>query len=153
MERRTRSGARPCGRPFRSWRRNNDVIQLSEVLLMKTKTIKTPSMGLKLLVSFCAKCHDSVVKSQLLRHSHTTRHNHWDGSSPQKEKPRFAKKPFFSVRSRFSWFFLSEKESLKGLTAWVVRLSGCLHTSRISTHGVNILTRVSLSERGFSGFC
>ena len=59
---------------------------------MKTKTRKTPSVGLKLSVSFCAKCHDSVVKSQLLRHSHTTRHNHWHGSSPQKEKPRFAKK-------------------------------------------------------------
>ena len=136
-------------------------------------------MGLKLLVSFCAKCHDSVVKSQLLRHRHTTRHNHWHGSSPQKEKPRFAEKQFFSVRSRFSWsllfqrtpdaprhnpnkfgfcprfswFFLSEKESLKGLTALVVRLSGCLHTSRISTHGVNTLARVSLSERGFKGFC
>ncbi len=116
-------------------------------------------MGLKLLVSFCAKCHDSVVKSQLLRHSHTTRHNHWCGSSPQKEKPRFAKKQLLlsankdKREKRFSWFFLSEKESLKGLTAWVVRLSGCLHTSRISTHGVNTLTRVSLSERGFKGFC
>ena len=51
-------------------------------------------MGLKLSLSFCAKCHDSVVKSQLLRHSHTTRHNHYHGSSPQKEKPRFAKKHF-----------------------------------------------------------
>ena len=72
-------------------------------------------MGLKLLVSFCAKCHDSVVKSRLLRHSHATRHNHWHGSSPQKEKHRFAKKTFFFVRSRFSCFFLSEKESLKGV--------------------------------------
>ena len=55
---------------------------------MKTKTKITPSMGLKLLLSFCVKCHDSVVKSLLLRHSHTTSHNHKRGSSPQKEKPK-----------------------------------------------------------------
>ena len=119
---------------------------------MKTKTIKTPSVCLKLLLSFCAKCHGSVVKSQLLRHSHTTRHNHCHGSSPQKEKTRFAEKQLLLLEKSeisFSCFFLSEKESLKGLTALVVRLSACLHTSRISTHGVNALTRASLSERGF----
>ena len=59
---------------------------------MKTKTIKTPSVGLILFQSLCAQCYDSVFKSALLRQSHTTRHNHWCGSSPQKEKPRFAKK-------------------------------------------------------------
>ena len=112
-------------------------------------------MGLKLLVSFCAKCHDSVVKSQLLRHSHATRHNHWHGSSPQKEKPRlFKPKKQLLLRGKhdekmFFWFFLSEKESLKGLTVLVVRLSGCLHTSRIRTNSVNAQQRASLSERGF----
>ena len=40
---------------------------------------------------------------------------------------------------RFSLFFLDEKESLKGITAFVVRLSGCLHTSSITTNGVNTL--------------
>ena len=128
---------------------------------MKTKTIKTPSVCFKLSMSFCAKCHGSVVKSQLLRHSHTTRHNHCHGSSPQKEKTRFAEITMFEilvsrlltlavcVEKCFSCFFLSEKEPLKGLTALVVRLSGRLHTSRISTHGVNALARASLSERGF----
>ena len=49
-------------------------------------------------------------------------------------------------------FFLSEKESLKGITVLVVRLSGCLHTSRIATNDVKTLARVSLSERGFLRF-
>ncbi len=60
--------------------------QLSEVPLMKTKTIKTPSVGLTLLLSICDKCYDTVFKSTLLRQSHTTRHNHCRGSIPQKEK-------------------------------------------------------------------
>ena len=131
------------------------------MLNINTKTRKTPSVGFKLSLSFCAKCHDFVVKSQLLRHSHTTRHNHRRGSILQKEKTRFAKKTMFEilvsrlltlavgVEKCFSCFFLSEKESPKGLTALVVRLSGRLHTSRISTYDVNTLTRVSLSERGF----
>ena len=55
---------------------------------MKTKTIKTPSVGLILFQSLCAQCYDSVFKSTLLRQSHTTRHTHWRGSSPQKEKPQ-----------------------------------------------------------------
>ena len=116
---------------------------------MKTKTIKNPSVGLTLILSICDKCYGSVVKSLLLRHSHTTRHNHCHGSIPQKEKPRFAKKTFFSVRSRFSFFFLDEKESLKGITVFGERLSGCLHTSRLATNGVNALPRVSFSARGF----
>ena len=53
-----------------------------------TKTIKTPSVGLTLILSICAKCYDSVFKSTLLRQSHTTRHNHGRGSIPQKEKQR-----------------------------------------------------------------
>ena len=133
------------------------MIQLSEVLLMKTKTIKTPSVGLILFQSICNKCYDSVFKSTLLRQSHITRHNHCRGSIPQKEKQR---KPFFSlhsgfnyVRSLFFGFFLDEKESLKGITVFVGRLAGCLHTSRITTNTVNTLTRVSFSARGFQGFC
>ena len=125
--------------------------------MKKTKTIKTPSVGLTLILSICDKCYDSVFKSTLLRQSHTTRHNHCRGSIPQKEKQR---KPFFSVhrwfncvRSLFSWFFLDEKESLKGITVYVVRLSECLHLSRIRTNGVNTLTSVSFSERVFDGFC
>ena len=133
------------------------LIQLSEVLLMKTKTIKTPSVGLTLILSICDNCYDSVFKSTLLRQSHITRHNHCRGSIPQKEKHR---KPFYSlhsgfnyVRSLFFWFFLDEKESLKGITVFVGRLGGCLHTSRITTNGVNTLIRVSFSARGFQGFC
>ena len=57
------------------------------------------------------------------------------------------------VRSLFSWFFLDEKEFLKGITVFVGRLAGCLHTSRITTNGVNTLTSVSFSARGFQGFC
>ena len=136
---------------------NYSLIQLSEVHLMKTKTIKTPSVGLTLILSICDKCYDSVFTSTLLRQSHTTRHNHCRGSITQKEKQR---KPFFSalsrfnyVRSLFSWFFLDEKESLKGITLFVGKLAGCLHTSRITTNTVNTLTRVSFSARGFQGFC
>ena len=55
---------------------------------MKTKTIKTPSVGLQLFQSLCAQCYDSVFKSALLHQSHTTSHNHWGGSSPQKEKTK-----------------------------------------------------------------
>ena len=125
--------------------------------MKRTKTIKTPSVGMMLILSICDKCYDSVFRSTLLRQIHTTRHNHCRGSIPQKEKQR---KPFFSVHrwsnyvySLFSWFFLDEKKSLKGITVFVGRLAGCLHTSRITTNGVNTLTRVSFSERGFIGFC
>ena len=125
--------------------------------MIKTKTIKTPSVGLTLILSISAKCYDSVFKSKLLRQSHTTSHNHYRGSIPQKGKQE---KPFYSVhswlhsvRSLFSWFFLDEKESMKGITVFGGRLSGCLHTSRLATNGVNTLARVSFSERGFEGFC
>ena len=47
----------------------------------------------------------------------------------------------------FYCFCLDEKESLQGITALVVRLSECLHTSRIRTDGVEALTRVSFSAR------
>ena len=130
-----------------------NLIQLSEVQYMKTKTIITPSVGLTLILSICAKCYGSVIKSTLLCQRHTTRHDHYRGSIPQKERQ---KKPFFSeqrwlnsVRSLFSWFFLDEKESLKGITVFGERLSVCLHTSRLATNGVNTLTRVSFSARGF----
>ena len=69
-------------------------------------------MGFMLKMSICAKRHGSVVKSQLLRHSHATRHNHWHGSSPQKEKPRlFKPKKQLLLRGKhdekmFFWFFL-----------------------------------------------
>ena len=69
-------------------------------------------------------------------------------------------KPFPSVLSmfkymcsRFSWFYLDEKESLKGITVFGERLSGGLHTSRLAINGVNTLARVSFSARGFEGFC
>jgi hypothetical protein len=69
-------------------------------------------------------------------------------------------KTFFSVHSWlsyvlswFSRFFLDEKESLKGITVFGERLSGRLHTSSLATNGVNTLTRVSFSARGFEGFC
>jgi len=54
---------------------------------------------------------------------------------------------FKYLRSLFSWFFLDEKECLKGITVFVGRLAGCLHTSRITTNGVNTLTSVSFSAR------
>lgn len=124
---------------------------------MKTKTIKTPSMGLTLILSICDKCYGTVIKSALLCQPHTTRHDHWRSSIPQKEKQV---KPFSSVhrwlnsvRKRFSWFCLDVKESLKGITVFGGRQSGCLHTSRLATNGVNTLTRVSFAARGFQGFC
>ena len=125
--------------------------------MIKTKTLKTLSVGLTLILSICDKCYGSVIKSKLLCQPHNTRHDRWRGSIPQKEKP---KKTLFSVhswlnsvRSRFSRFFLDEKESLKGITVFGGRLSGCLHTSRLATNGVNTLTRVSFAARGFEGFC
>ena len=105
--------------------------------MIETKTIKTPSVGLTLILSICDKCYGSVVKSTLSRQSHTTRHNHLRGSIPQKEKPRFAKKHLFlldkhdELKKRFSWFFLDEKESLKGITVLVIKLAGCLHLEQI----------------------
>ena len=124
---------------------------------MKTKTIKTPSVGLTLILSICDKCNGAVIKSTLLCQRHTTRPNHYRGTIPQKEKQE---KPFSSVcswlnsvRSLFSWFFLAVKESLKGITVFGVRLSGGLHTSRLTTNGVNTLARVSFAARGFEGFC
>ncbi len=54
---------------------------------------------------------------------------------------------FKYLRSLFFWLFLDEKESLKGITVFVGRLAGCLHTSRITTKGVNTLTSVSFSAR------
>ena len=70
-----------------------------------------------------------------------------------------AQKPFFPVhcwfkyvRSRFSWFFLDEKDSLKGMTVFVLMQYVCLHTSRLITKGVNTLTSVSFSARGFKRF-
>ena len=172
---------------------------------MKTKTInarallacyrrdaRTPSVGLTLILRSCDKCYDSVIKSTLLCQRHTTRHDHYRGSIPQKEKQKkifisvhrwlnsvcsLFLRPFGSKRpkverscflqclrkqnaprqnpnafgfcSRFSLFFLDEKESLKGITVFGGRLSGCLHTSRLATNGVNTLTRVSFSTRGF----
>ena len=79
---------RPCSPQNLKKILNKISIQLSEVLLMKTKTIKTPSVGLILSESICAQWYAFGFKSTLLRHSHTTFHNHWCGSSPQKEKPR-----------------------------------------------------------------
>ena len=127
---------------------------------MKTKTRKTPSVGFMLILSICAKCHGSVVKSQLLRHSHATRHNHCMVQAHRRKNLGFSSLKNNSalviehqaMRSRFfskAMFFLSEKESLKGITILVVRLSGCLHTSRIKTNIVSTLIRVSFSERGF----
>ena len=54
---------------------------------------------------------------------------------------------FKYLRSLFFGFFLDEKESLKGITVFVGRLAGCLHTSSITTNGVNTLTSVSFSAR------
>ena len=124
---------------------------------MKTKTIKNPSVGLTLILSICDKCYNSVIKSTLLCQHHTTCHDHYRGSIPQKKKQE---KTFISVyswlnfvRSLFFSFLLAEKESLKGITVFVVRQSGCLHTSRLTTNGVNALTRASFSVRVFEVFC
>ena len=70
---------------------------------------------------------------------------------PVLRKPKNSENRY--VRSLFSWFFLDEKESLKGITVFVGRLAGCLHTSSITTNGVNTLISVSFSARGFQGFC
>ena len=77
---------------------------------MKTKTIKTPSVGLMLILSICDKWYGSVIKSTLLCQRHTTRPDHWRGLIPQKEK---TEKNIFlisaslanSVRSRFFLVF------------------------------------------------
>ena len=116
---------------------------------MKTKTIKTPSVGLTLILSICDKCYGSVIKSTLLCQRHTPRPDHRRGSIPQKEKQEKQLLLLDKMEKRFSLFFLDEKESLKGITVLVVRLSGCLHTSRIRTNSVNAQQRASLSERGF----
>ena len=94
--------------------------------MMKTKTIKKPSVGLTLILSISDKCYNSVVKSTLLCQRHITCHDHYRGLIPQKKKQE---KPFSSVyrrlnsvRSLFFRFLLAEKESLKGITVFGVRL-------------------------------
>ena len=47
-------------------------------------------MGFMLKMSICAKRHGSVVKSQLLRHSHTTRHNHCMVQAHRRKNPGFS---------------------------------------------------------------
>ena len=125
--------------------------------MMKTKTIKNPSVGLTLILSICDKWYGSVIKSTLLCQCHTTCHDHYRGSIPQKQKQKKTFSSVYrrlsSVRSLFFRFFLAEKESLEGITVFGVRLSGCLHTSRITTNTVNALTRASFSARVFEGFC
>ena len=116
---------------------------------MKTKTIKTPSVGLTLILSICDKCYGSVIKSTLLCQPHNTRHDHYRGSIPQKEKQEKQLLLLDKMEKRFSLFFLDEKESLKGITVFGERLSACLHTSRLATNGVNALPRVSFSARCF----
>ena len=124
---------------------------------MKTKTINNPSVGLTLILSICDKCNGAVIKSTLLCQRHTTCHNHYSGSIPQKQKQKKTFPSVYrrlnSVRSLFFRFLLAEKESLKGITEFGVRLSGGLHTSRLTTNGVNTLARVSFAARGFEGFC
>ena len=57
-------------------------------------------MGLMLFDSICAQCYDSVFKSTLLRQSHTTCHNHWRGSIPQKKNHAITKKPSCALKNR-----------------------------------------------------
>ena len=48
---------------------------------------------------------------------------------------------------RFSLFFLDEKETPERVNSFSLRLSGCLHTSRIKLRALMTLTRV-LSQQG-----
>jgi len=47
----------------------------------------------------------------------------------------------------FSLFFLDEKETPERVNGFGLRLSGCLHTSRIKLRALMTLTRV-LSQKG-----
>ena len=50
-------------------------------------------------------------------------------------------------KSLFSLFFLDEKETPERVNGFRLRLSGCLHTSRIKLKALMTLTRV-LSQQG-----
>ena len=51
-------------------------------------------------------------------------------------------------------FSIDEIESLKGIMILGIIISGCSHTSKIRTNGIEILWREYLSQKwGFLGFC
>ena len=54
---------------------------------------------------------------------------------------------------REAGFFLDEIESPERVTMSEIRLSGCLHTSRIVADSVKNSSESSISERGYCGFC
>ena len=53
---------------------------------------------------------------------------------------------------REAGFFLDEIESPERVTMSEIRLSGCLHTSRIVADSVKNSSESSISERGYLGF-
>ena len=119
---------------------------------MMTKTIKT------LTYTACSTSNRSTHRYKLCSsqlNSPCPTHRTAYGSAAQVSKNIATLKKHFELASvlDFYCFCLDEKESLQGITALVVRLSGCLHTSRIRANGVEALKRVSFSERCCWGFC
>ena len=112
-------------------------------------------MGLILFQSLCAQCYDSVFKSALLRQSHTTRHNHWCGSSPQKEKPKKQFIQYYMFRTmKIIFIVFPLKMSL--VAEQRVMMAGLL---RELAHRQKAMPSAQKREaqrhqqRGFSGFC
>ena len=119
---------------------------------MKTKTIKTltyaacsTSNRSKHQYKFCSSQLDSACLI------HRTAY----GSAAHVSKNIASLKNKFKLAPAlgFHCFCLDEKDSRQGITALVVRLSECLHTSRMRTEGVEALKRVSFSTRSYLGFC
>ena len=129
--------------------------------MIKTKTRKTPLLMAEAFGLMC--CPSTLVPESTLSHIVEAHPGLVPKPCHHRGKTTLAtltKKPFFSVycwfkyvRSRFSWFFLDEKDSLKGITVFVLMQYVCLHASRLITNGVNTLTSVSFSARGFKRFC
>ena len=60
------------------------VTQKTQISRIFDKNIKNPFCGLETHTEPCAKRYGSVFKKNFLRHSHTTFHNHYVVTIPQK---------------------------------------------------------------------
>ena len=98
---------------------------------MKTKTRKTPSVGLTLLKSSCVKRQVSGYESELSSHTPASCHTTDVAQARRRKNPASLKNHFsqyIAVMSGcaagFLGFSLMRKESLKGITVFGGRLLG-----------------------------
>ena len=123
---------------------------------MKTKTIKTPSVGLMLFPSIYAKCYDFVFKSALLSQSHTTCHIHCVAQTDRRKKQKklLLHGITFPCAAGFSCFcFLSgwNPKGIDGGAAWF--LSGSLPHQQKTGRRWHQRRKSHPDRKSFFGFC